>query len=408
MRASIDHTTMREMNLALILKTLRVHAPVARVALANLTGLNKTTVSTMVRLLLESGLVREVGVDMTSGDVGRRAINLEINPAAGAIVSLEIGVGFISILVTDFALGVLSSHSEDVAPRLPYQQVWDRTLALLRETVNQLAASGQPLLGIALGVPGLVDMASGTLLFAPNLKWRDVPLGALLKAECDVPVCVVNEANSAAWGESYFGPHQDNDFLLYVSSGNGIGGGIVLNNELVLGASGFASEMGHMTIDPSGLRCNCGNIGCWETVASQMALERRIREAIGFGRASLLSELTGNDLSRLTIPLLIEAARRGDAVTLEALETTGRWLGIGIANLLNIINPQCVVFGGTLSAASDWLLPVIRDTVEQRALKWVQQNAAIVVAAHGPNATVMGGAAMIHHELLSNPSHLLP
>lgn len=406
-RESVDHTTMRDMNLALILNTLRAQAPLSRSRLAAATGLNKATVSSMVRDLLRNGFVQELGADPSLGDVGRPAINLGPNPDAGFIIGVEIGVDFISVITANFAVDVVARRYESTLRLHSEQAILDRLLFLLKESIEQVGRRGKPLFGIGVGVPGLVDISSGTLLFAPNLGWRDLPLRQLLTAKLQVPVYVANEANLAALGESYFGAGGDSGFMLYVSSGIGIGGGIVLNGRLVEGATGFAGEVGHMTVEQNGLQCNCGNRGCWETVASQRALFRRIEEAIAGGEPSWLEEATEGDMDRLTVPLVAEAAQQKDVVACRALEETGRWLGVGVASLMNVINPQRVVFGGPLSLAHEYLLPLIRETVAERAWDWVHERADIVLAAQGEDAVALGGVAIVYRDVVNKPRRWL-
>ena len=285
---SIDHAAMHRMNTALVLNTLRRAAPISRAGLAGLTGLNKATVSMIVRTLLEEGLIREIGVDLSSTEVGRPGINLALDPEAGALIGVEIGVGFISIIATDFDMSVIARRFEDTRELDGQDAILERVLTLLQETTQQLG-SRRRIFGIGVGVPGLVDTASGMLLFAPNLDWRDVPLLDLLSSHFPVPIAIANEANMAAFGESYFGPEEEGRFLVYVSSGVGLGGGIVMDGRLISGAAGFAGEFGHMMVDPGGVRCACGNVGCWETVASQQAVFRSIQQAIEAGQRSSLS-----------------------------------------------------------------------------------------------------------------------
>jgi N-acetylglucosamine repressor len=159
-------------------------------------------------------------------------------------------------------------------------------------------------------------------------------------------------------------------------------------------------------MEHEGLLCNCGNHGCWETLVSQWAVFRRARDAIGAGRPSRLSELTHGNLEKLTIPLIVEAAREGDNVACETLTQTGQYLGIGLANLINAFNPEMVVFGGILSLAGDFLLPVMKRVIEERALLWPRRAASIVVAAHGFDACVMGGVATVYQYALSRPKGL--
>jgi glucokinase-like ROK family protein len=397
-----NQALMREMNLSVIMNHLREHAPTSRAALAEMTGLNKTTVSSLVSELIEHQFVREVGLNLTGP--GRPAVLLELNPAAGCIVSGEIGVDFISVICANFAVEVIWRHKESTSRDMGQPAIMDRTLAFLRQAKDAGHATGSTLLGLAVGVPGLVDQVSGDLLFAPNMGWRDVPLRTILRESLEVPVFVDNEANMAALGEYYFGAAQRHDEVLYISAGVGLGGGIVRGGQLCSGVTGFAGEFGHMTMDPEGERCNCGNRGCWETQVSQSAVFRRIRRAINQGRASVLSEMTGGDLDRLAVPMVVDGAGAGDAVALETLEVVGHHLGIGIASLVNALNPDLVVFGGILSLAGEFLLPVVHEELQRRALHWNRSATQVVLARHGFDACVIGGVATVYQAILAQPS----
>ena len=398
-RNPIDHTTMREMNITLILDSIRLHKPISRAALAGRTGLNKASVSNMVKYLIATGYVRELGIDDSPSDVGRPAINLQLNPAAGYIISAEIGVNFISIIVTDFQFEIVARRYESIPPGGSQQETLAFFAELMVSVYTQISASGRPIFGLAVGLPGLVDMHSGQLLYAPNLDWRDAAIRDYLKPHFDIPIIVANEANMAAFGESYFGVGQHSRLLLFISSGVGLGGGIVINGQLLTGANGLAGEFGHMTIDAEGPLCRCGNHGCWETRASQTALVRRVRDAIASGRRSTLSPYR----DQLSVNLVVDAARSGDVVAAEALAETGRWLGIGIASLINALSPEHLVFGGTMSLAYDMLLPTMRTEIEQRALHWIWDNVTLSTATYSADATVMGGIAMIHRHVINHP-----
>ncbi len=393
------------MNLSLILNTLHQESPLSRAGLAQLTGLNKGTISTMVKDLLDSRLIREIGRDTSSSDVGRPAIFLEPNPDAGYIIGVEIGVDFISIITVNFGIEIISRRYENTQKYISQQAVMDRILFLLRESCEQIRKWERPLFGIGVGVPGLIDAASGRLIFGPNIGWKDVPIKSVIETVTNAPVFVANEANLSALGESYFGAGQNYNHLLLISSGVGLGGGIIINGRLVDGALGFAGEVGHMTVqqDAAARPCNCGNFGCWETVAGRQALFDRIETSIAQGRVSWIDEVTGGDLSRLSIQLVVEAARRKDAVALDALQKTGEWLGIGIANLINVFNPQRVIFGGALLTAHEFLMPTIRQTVQERTWSWMRQNVDIVIAEHGEDAAVIGGVAIAYQDVLNNP-----
>jgi len=395
---------MREMNLALVLNTLRKNKTVSRAEIARITGLQKATISNLVKELLDKEFVIELGVQVSQNQVGRPSSSLALNPEAGYIIGAEIGVDYIIVVATDFAANICEQHQENTRGYLaPQEEILNRTIQIIKDIHERIAKHNRPIFGIGLGVPGLVNVHTGTLLFAPNLGWRDIPLCNLMEQTFTLPVYVDNEANLAALGETYFGAGQGSDFVLYIVTGIGLGGGIVIDGKLLTGGAGFSGEFGHMTVEPAGLRCNCGNFGCWETVASQKAVFRRVREAITTGNQSSLTEATWGDFNKLTVNLVIEAAEQGDQVALHALEETGFWLGLGISNLINALNPKRIVIGGALSQAHNFFMPIIKDVVKQRALEWSSKNTDIVIAEYGIHSCVIGGVATIYHKVLNQP-----
>lgn len=398
-----DQALIREINLSIILNALRDHPPLSRAALAVATGLNKTTVSSLVQQLIDAGFVTETGVGKNT--TGRPGILLQLNPHAGGIIGAEMGVDFISVVLTDFAARVIWRHQERTDRREEQATIMRRAIANIEAAVAQARLHSLPILGMGLGVPGLVDVGSGKLLYAPNLHWEDVPLRQILEARFHFPVYVDNEASIAAFGETYFGVARGSRNVLYVSAGVGIGGGLVLDGHIYPGGSGFAGEVGHMTLEPGGLPCACGNRGCWETLASQSAVFRRVHESIAAGKSSVLTRFKYGKREQLTIPVVVSAAENGDAVARQALFDTGKYLGIGLANLMNALNPEMVVFGGSLSLAKEFLMPVIQQTINERALRWSWRTAQIVVAAHGSDACVMGAVAMVYDQMLRQPFH---
>lgn len=398
-----DQSLVRQINLSVIMHQLRMNAPVSRASLAQTTGLNKTTVSSLVQELIERNYVREVGYESPGRGAGRLAMLLTLNPEAGYIVSAEIGVDSISVICTDFAPEIAWRSQVQIDPTMSQRVILDHVLALLHSALEEGEKTAGRLLGLAVGVPGLVDQETGMLLFAPNLGLRDVPLRAILEEEFNCLVFVENEASLAALGEHYFGAAQGCDEVLYISAGIGVGGGLIHNGHVYRGTSGVAGEVGHMVFNPGGEPCNCGSRGCWETEVSQRALFRRIEQALAGGRPSLAFELCGGDLKRLSIPLVVQAAQAGDPVCLEALEKTGRLLGQGAASLVNALNPELVILGGPLSLAGEFLLPLIQAELECCALPWPRMAARAEVARHGLDACVLGGVALIYQAILADP-----
>ncbi len=231
----------------------------------------------------------------------------------------------------------------------------------IEDLVAELKAA-HPIEAVGVGAAGFVDAARSTVLFAPNLAWRDEPLRSDLEERLGLPVVIENDANAAAWGEFTYGAGEDVNDSLLVTVGTGVGGGIVLNGELHRGAFGVAAEIGHMRVMPGGLLCGCGNRGCWEQYASGSALVRDTREQAGQGSliARSLLDRAGGRIDDITGPLITEAARDGDSFAREQLASLGRWLGEGIASLTAVLDPAVVVIGGGVSEAGDLLLDPIR------------------------------------------------
>lgn len=397
-----NHGMLRQQNLAGIMHHLYENAPISRIELARLTGLNKATVSSLINELLTNQFICEIGAGESKG-TGRRTVLLDINPTRGCIVSGEIGVDYISVICTDFTAEVIWRQNISTADEQGMQAILDRLIALLCQAVEAGRKQSGALLGLSLAVPGLIDRNNGTLLFAPNLGWQNVPVAELLRKSFSAPIFVDNEATLAALGEQYFGAAEGFREVLYISAGVGLGGGLVLDGNMYNGSAGFAGEFGHMTMVPDGELCKCGNRGCWETQVSQSALFRQIKNDLEAGRQSVLAEQS----NQLTVPLIVSAARQQDAVALAALQQVGQALGIGIASLVNALNPRLVVFGGILSLASEFLLPVVTEELHRRALHWNEETARIVIARFGSDASVMGGVAKVFQTVLANPLYAM-
>jgi glucokinase len=236
------------------------------------------------------------------------------------------------------------------------------------ETLVTELRSRHLITAVGVGAAGYIDKARSTVMFAPNIAWRDVNLKADLEALVDLPVVVENDANAAAWGEFTFGAGHDVEDLLLVTVGTGIGGGIVHDGELLRGAFGVGAEIGHMRVVPDGILCGCGNRGCFEQYGSGNALVREARTAARAGSllAQPLLERAGGDPDAITGPLITEAARAGDAFAVEQLELVGRWLGEGIASLTAVLDPAVVVIGGGVSEAGDLLLAPVRSAFQSQ------------------------------------------
>ncbi|MBL7183181.1 MAG: ROK family protein [Anaerolineae bacterium] len=251
--------------------------------------------------------------------------------------------------------------------------------------------------GIGIVAPGPLDPRKGIIMDAPNLSgWKNVPLKALMEEEIGLPVVVGNDANLAALAEQRFGAGQGVADLIYITVSTGIGGGIIVDNRLLLGAQGLAGEVGHQTIEAHGPRCNCGNIGCLEALAAGPAIARRARELIRTGIVTTIADWVGGDLDKITAKEVNQAAQAGDPVAIELFRQAGFYIGVGIVNLLHLFNPSLIIIGGSVTKAGDLLFEPIRATVRERAMAgYYWENTPIVPAALGDDVALLGAVALV-------------
>jgi glucokinase len=302
------------------------------------------------------------------------------------IVGVDLGA-------TKIAAGVVSAEGA-VLSRVRYPTVNSRggLLETLTQAISKVG-DGFEVDGVCLGVPGLILAQENKVVFSPNLRAIE---GILLKDELEprigLPVTVENDNNAAAWGEFRFGAGSEAKHLLFVGLGTGIGGGIVIHGQLLRGAQGAAGELGHVTVQATGPRCACGNRGCLEAFASGTAIGRRAREMANerpdsaLGKLAAEREVLGKDVTDL--------AREGDEAALSVLEEAGRWLGIGLAGFVNILNPDVVVVGGGAMEAGELILKATRREIQLRSRSPSRELVEVKEATLGPEAGVIGAAAL--------------
>ena len=243
----------------------------------------------------------------------------------------------------------------------------DEIVRTIGDLVRTLAGGAESeVQAVGVSAAGFVDKARATVVFAPNLAWRDEPLRDHLEKDLDLPVVVENDANAAAWGEFRFGAGEDVEDLLLLTIGTGVGGGVVIDGQLVRGGFGMGGEVGHIQMVPGGVRCGCGNLGCLESYGSGTALvrETRAQAAARPAEARGLLEQAGGDPAAITGPMVTQAARDGDPFALERLAELGDWIGQGVASLAAVLDPNMVVIGGGVSEAGAVLLDPVRASFE--------------------------------------------
>jgi predicted NBD/HSP70 family sugar kinase len=356
---------LKRFNRMALIRQLRVSPGQSRVDLANALGLTKSTVSTLVRELIKEGWLVEHEV-VATGDLGRRPTPLVVDPARLRLLGAEVDIGAVRVVLTSLTGDVLASRSAAYDAELGPEAC----IAALCQALLELAATldgAQRVIGIGVGLPGAVDEARGQLVFAPNLRWQDLPFGTLLREGlrgsglARVPVFVQNDADVAALGEMEFNPAPAADPLLFAFIGQGVGAGVIVGGRLLTGARGLAGEVGHMVLQLDGPRCSCGRRGCVEAL---------------IGSRALLHE------------------PQGDAVA-----SAGRYLGVLLQNLAAAYDPACIVLGGPVVALGDALLTPARDELHGYAAAARLPEPTLRVARFGADAVAVGAAALARYRL---------
>lgn len=280
--------------------------------------------------------------------------------------------------------------------------VVDKVVRMVREAMRGVAGEGESALeqfaGIGIGSPGPLDRKTGTVISTPNLGWRNFPLRDLVANAFGLPATLDNDANAATYGEWWLGAGRGAKVLVGLTLGTGIGGGVVFDGELYHGVADAGAEIGHMTIDSTGRKCSCGNYGCLEQYASGPAIAARAIEGIEAGARSILPELV-SELRELTAQTVFEAVVRGDPFAAEVMKETARFLGAGVASLINLLNPDRVVIAGGVTRAGDHLFLPLREEVRRRAFRVAVEACTILPAELGPHAGVVGAVACFKKEM---------
>ncbi len=257
--------------------------------------------------------------------------------------------------------------------------------------------SVKKLMGIGIGAAGQIDHENGVIQFSPNLHWRNVHIVKEIRSKFKLPVAIDNDANVACYGEFMFGAGQGANNVICVTLGTGVGGGIIIDRKIYRGVNGSAGEIGHITVESNGRRCNCGNRGCMEAYVGAPHIKERAIEKIKSGRHSIIVKLVNGSLNKITPKRLEEAALYRDKLALEIWQETGFYLGTGLASLINILNPEKIIIGGGVANAGKLIFDPLLKTIKERALPVSWQDTKIVRAKLGEDAGVIGAAMLVKY-----------
>jgi len=382
---TINSKAVGGLNESLIVNTIRRRGPISRVDIAKLTGLTAPTVTNISGKLIEHGLIHEYMVGEYSG--GRRPVLLKVNSEIANMIIVDIR--------SKEMIGYLINGGLEIKEQTCYDIQHlkeEKILSLLENTIEQCYSSENGKLALAIGiiVRGPVMSREGLSLFSPSAGWRNVPLKYLVEKQFQLPVFVENDMRAMALGAYHYGPYRDIKNAVFLGVGGGIGSGIILNGELYRGIGDSAGEIGHTVVDVNGPLCSCGNRGCLEAMASESALVNIMIKSINEGENSLVSEMVKGDIDAIRTKHIYAAAEEGDLLAIKMLQHTAQYIGMGVANIINIFNPQLVLIGGGIVKGRRFMEETMMQVIKERSLASCYSLTRIEFSSEGRQDALKG------------------
>jgi predicted NBD/HSP70 family sugar kinase len=377
----------------------------SRLELAKLADLSPSSITAIVQRLIKKGLIVES--EPATSQLGRRPVPLEVRSDAAYLVGVDLGSFFLRIVITDVNGAIVYRSQARTDMKVGRERVLEKTFLSIHQAIRESGIPQNLIKGIGIAHSGVIDSEAGIVLSYPRpgqmTEWKNVLLRSIFEKEFDLPCLLEDSVRTATIAEKCFGAGRDLSNFLYIDVGMGIGAGIFLDGKLYRGAGGRAGEFGHITVNESGPLCSCGNTGCLETFASCAAIIQNVRTAIEKGIDSRIREATGGDLENISIEQIALAATEDDSLAYRVLQRSASYIGIGLANLVNLLNPRVVIFGGALFREIPQLIAdPLRRIIKQRSLEKSAQEVQLVVSTLGSEASALGAAQMMSEKILDD------
>ncbi|OFW54813.1 MAG: transcriptional regulator [Actinobacteria bacterium RBG_13_35_12] len=355
---------IQELNRSIILKTIRHYGPISRSEIAKRNKISPTTVTAAVRKLLQQGLVFEDGVGASSG--GRKPILIRFSPESRFVFG---------VAITNSSIKIAEMNLEAKVRRQKVFPIYNLTGKLvtdyLLKSIGQFLEKYSDLtkcIGISIVSPGIIDVDKGIIYENTKLKLKDIPLKEMVEKQFKLKTWLENDANAIALAEKRFGAYRKFKNLIYITIGDGVGAGIIVNGSIFRGCRGGAGEVGHTSIDRNGIPCDCGNTGCLENYVSWPAICSKVLFSVAQGKPTMMSELVKGDISRITPSIFRDALKKNDQLAKEIMKDTAAYLATGMVNLVNLFNPDIIILGGKVAYDNQFLLSQVKKLVFKQAL----------------------------------------
>ena len=395
MELGLRSETIRRANLSAIVRALHCDGPLSRSELGARTGLTRSAIRVLIGELSAAGLVDELNGPLL-GTPGRPSAVVRLRPGRAVVLALEVAVDYLAAALVGIGGQVLRMRRVDRSRARVSVEETIRDLVALAGTLTEGDAADdiEELVGIAVAFAGIVRRTDDVVAMAPNMGWREVPLGDLLARALGTKlrVMVANEADLGALAEQRRGAGAGVQEMLFISGEVGVGGGLIVDGRPMTGATGYGGEIGHMPLNPAGGACGCGSFGCWEVEVGEQALLALAGHPVDGGRSE--------------VDRVLDDARAGDEQALAAFDQVGTWLGRGIAGLVNVLNPQLVVLGGLFQRVYQYVEPSLRIEVQRLTLRPTAAVVTIASSSLGVDAPLLGAAELAFERLLDDPASL--
>ena len=393
---------INRLNKIKILGLIRDYGTISRAELVTKSGLSAPTVTRIVNSLIQKEkLVLSVGMGTSNG--GRPPVLLKFNGERNYVIGIDLGAtatrGVLSDLNGKFVKEIEFSTRLDAG----FYEIMGDVASLIRDlSESEKKSARSTIYGVGIAVAGLIDIKKNMVEYSPDFDWHNVDIIKALANRVKIPVIFDNVTRLMALGGMCYGKGQRARNFICVNVGYGIGSGIIANGALLTGSEGFAGEFGHMTIDKeSDIQCSCKKYGCLEALASGKAIALTAQSRLARGQKSLLNDLCGGDISKVTTKMVADAAKEGDELALNVFKRAMEYIGIGIANLINLFNPEMIVIGGGVSMAGDIFFKNIEEVVAKHVMQSSPRELNIHPVAYGNNAALMGAFALILNKVLN-------
>ncbi|NDJ75954.1 MAG: ROK family transcriptional regulator [Chloroflexi bacterium] len=389
-----NRNLMRAMNRNLLLNIIRSQGPLSRTQLTELSGLSVGAVSQIVTDLIETQWVTEAGESDSTG--GRRQVLLRLNPTAGYVVGLKLMENRAVCAVTDLEATVLSYLERSLPNRETPTAVAETLSQTVIHAVYEADIAREKVRGLGVGLAGVINSTAGIVHYSPFFHWQNVPLADILAQELSLPVYLENDVNTLTITEQLFGPGHGVANFAVLTIGRGIGLGVVINHQLYRGHKGGVGELGHITLLPDGPLCDCGKRGCLEALAADPAILRELRHALDNGTPSCLTSDTMLDG-------LTQAAEQGDELAQDLLKTSGHYLGLGLATMVNLFCPSLIIISGEGVTAGPHRLDPMLDALRAHAFNGLLEDVDILIKHADDQAWARGAAGLVVGKLFESP-----